>query len=59
VRVDRLFQHGKRDAAGQHKRVVEAPEIVAGAERGAGLFAQAQDLAMAEFVAAGLAGQAQ
>jgi hypothetical protein len=56
VLVDVLGQHVHRHVAADHHRVVERLDVVARAERRLGLVALAVDLAVADLVAAGLAG---
>ena len=53
--VDVLGEHVHRDVAALDHRVVEVAQVVARAERRLGPFALADDLAVADLVAAGLA----
>ncbi len=56
VAVDGPREHVERDVAAFDHRVVERPQVVGRAELGLGVRAQADDLAVADLVAAGLAG---
>src|SRR5688500_5137536 len=56
MRVDHPLEQSERDVAAEHQRIVERAEVETRAERLLGLFAQTDDLAVADLVAAGLAG---
>src|SRR4051812_119459 len=56
VPVDHTLEQSQWHVAAEHDGVVERPEVEARAERRLRLVAQAVDLAVADLVAAGLAG---